>query len=64
MICPACSNKAACLETRTTKAGTRRRYGCACGQRFSTLETLVPSAPKRERPGRPAATDLQSVWMR
>ncbi len=40
MKCPTCGVKASCEETRQTEDGPRRRYHCACGVKFKTLESL------------------------
>jgi transcriptional regulator NrdR family protein len=44
MKCAHCKAWSFCLETRTRKNGDRaRRYECANGHRFSTLEKIVES---------------------
>jgi len=40
MKCPTCNTKASCKETRQIDDGASRRYHCACGVKFKTLETL------------------------
>lgn len=42
MKCLICKKWSFCLETRTRQDGTRRRrYECANGHRFSTVEAVV-----------------------
>lgn len=40
-----CGLRAKCTDSRMIKPGVRRRYTCACGSKFSTLETLFEYAP-------------------
>lgn len=41
MICPVCeSNATDCVDFRPMRAGRRRRYLCACGAFFTTIETV------------------------
>lgn len=41
MLCP-CGKKAACLDSRPSGEGTRRRYECkSCGIRWTTFEFVV-----------------------
>ena len=44
MNCPECKAKAKCIATRENRVGVARRFACACGVRFSTLEAIVPNA--------------------
>lgn len=57
MKCPRCSAWSDVLETRTRQDNTkRRRYECANGHRFSTVELIseeLPSEQKRSKPDRP-----------
>jgi transcriptional regulator NrdR family protein len=41
--CPLCNNSETwVIDTRPTKSGTRRRYGCPrCKERFTTFESVV-----------------------
>lgn len=49
MKCPICDAWTDTLETRTRADGTkRRRYECANGHRFSTLETFYLSEDTRD----------------
>lgn len=37
--CPTCNARARCLDSRPSLGGTiRRRYGCDCGRRWTTME--------------------------
>jgi len=54
MNCPRCNAWADVLETRTREDNTkRRRYECANGHRFTTLEYVREDAPKRAPVDRP-----------
>lgn len=51
MICPKCKGRAACMDSRYVEDCRRRRYRCACGEGFSTVEMVVEVQPGR--PGLP-----------
>jgi len=38
MTCPKCGKNALVIDSRETEHYRRRRYACACGNRFSTIE--------------------------
>lgn len=40
MNCPTCSVKGAGKDSRQTEEGTMRRYACAAGHKWKTLESL------------------------
>ncbi|MBM4466651.1 MAG: transcriptional repressor NrdR [Chloroflexi bacterium] len=43
MNCPYCGKKSKVVDTRTAGEGVRRRRECrACGQRFTTYESVAP----------------------
>ena len=50
MICPVCnSEKSKVLESRKSSYGIRRRRECLdCGNRFTTLETIIKKQEKRK----------------
>lgn len=53
-MCPQCSAWTELLETRKRTAGTYRRYECAKGHRFSTINGDVVRVDERKRAaGRP-----------
>lgn len=44
MDCPDCGKHLSCLDTRKLPGSMmRRRYECQCGQRFRTLEAVIPA---------------------
>ena len=48
MHCPNCTGRTRVLETRmATITATRRRYECANGHRFTTMEHLLDTLPER-----------------
>lgn len=50
MKCPVCKAFSDVLETRKRMDNTtRRRYVCGNMHRFTTLELVVPSKPKKEK---------------
>lgn len=63
MKCP-CGLRFRCLETRPTKAGTRRRYACTCGRRASTLEVLLQSDSAALEVGKPYRHGLKATLER
>lgn len=53
MICPRCNAWADVLETRTREDHSkRRRYECANGHRFTTLEFVKEEHKQRATPDR------------
>lgn len=52
MLCPKCSGKSPCLETRRCQDDTvRRRYRCNdCGCRFISVEVIVTVDRKKHAP--------------
>lgn len=46
MKCPGCGDESRVSETRQSPTGVRRRRTCACGGKFTTLEIVVPDAPR------------------
>ena len=40
MNCPTCNVKGAVKDSRQTEEGTMRRYACAAGHKWRTLEAL------------------------
>lgn len=61
MRCTSCSSRATVLETRTIKAGRRRTYGCVCGEKFNTIETIIPRRQAKAQPAKVVALD--TVWL-
>ena len=44
--CPQCAKRAACIDSRRTGYGVRRRYQCPRGHRFTSIEMVVPGKHK------------------
>lgn len=46
LLCPNCGNRAhQVTDSRPAVAAHRRRRSCACGYRFTTIETILPPRP-------------------
>lgn len=56
--CPECESKAQVLETREMDTYTRRRYGCACGFRFTTREVFTVSRVSKPKEKK----EINALW--
>jgi transcriptional regulator NrdR family protein len=41
LLCPTCKSDAPVIDSRPQGEYRRRRYKCACGERFTTLEVVL-----------------------
>jgi len=60
MKCPRCdTHSTACIDSRESAKGRRRRYKCECGERFTTLETVAHIGDQR---GIDISPDVIKQW--
>ena len=41
MKCPGCNKRMACVDSRNSQDGVRRRYKCSCSASWSSVEMIV-----------------------